>query len=534
MRHGYVGAALAALLCLGGTAGRTAAQANLADEIILLSKGARAREKAQTGTILGGTPGAGDNALGRSPGAASLLGERGGLVLNPFIGFTTQEPHLGGTAGRQQGPRLIPPPRQAPQRVPLYGPIELAPEEGGPADGLTLDQMIARLTESNLDLAAKFQEIPKAQADILTAGLRSNPLLFFSADSIPYGSYSPERPGATAYGVTVIQAIDINQKRLDRVRVAQAARRVLEAQYQDAVRVQIDNLYTAYVDALDARQTLRAARTSVAGLKVVRKATENAVRAKQAAPTDLDRVDILLAGAESSVDSAEAGFRQAKQALATLLHLPAAQADQLKLRDGLRTSAPVIPPIEQLTKIGIAARPDLVSYRLGVGRAQADVRLARAERIPDVFVLYSPFEFTNNGPIGARNTTSFGLSGLVTLPVFNRNQGNIRRAQINVSQTLLQMESVQRQIAGDISRAATEAEAAVAAVRRFETGILPKARKLRDAQYRLLQTGQTSVVDYLNAQRDYNDVARQYLEALARQRRAVLRLNTAVGCRLFE
>jgi cobalt-zinc-cadmium efflux system outer membrane protein len=41
-------------------------------------------------------------------------------------------------------------------------------------------------------------------------------------------------------------------------------------------------------------------------------------------------------------------------------------------------------------------------------------------------------------------------------------------------------------------------------------------------------------VDYLNAQRDYNDVARQYLEALARQRRAVLRLNTAVGCRLFE
>src|SRR5205823_4240936 len=66
---------------------------------------------------------------------------------------------------------------------PLYGPLEVptGPAEKGPRDGLTLDQTIKRLVSANLDLRARFHEIPKAQADVLTAGLRANPLLFFDA-----------------------------------------------------------------------------------------------------------------------------------------------------------------------------------------------------------------------------------------------------------------------------------------------------------------------------------------------------------------
>src|SRR5262249_59735682 len=112
-----------------------------------------------------------------------------------------------------------------------------AREDEGPPDGLTLDAAIDRLVRANYDLRTKFQEIPKADADILSAGLRLNPILFASADNIPYGNYSEQRPGATSYEVTVIQPLDVNQKRKSRVRVAQQARRVLEAQYQDAVRV---------------------------------------------------------------------------------------------------------------------------------------------------------------------------------------------------------------------------------------------------------------------------------------------------------
>ena len=52
------------------------------------------------------------------------------------------------------------------------------------------------------------------------------------------------------------------------------ARRVLEAQYQDAVRLQINNLYTAFVDVLAARETVRYAEASVTGLDKVLQVTQ--------------------------------------------------------------------------------------------------------------------------------------------------------------------------------------------------------------------------------------------------------------------
>ncbi len=75
-----------------------------------------------------------------------------------------------------------PPARQgsaAPQpnplpRAPFYGRLELPKEEidEGPANGLTLDQAIELLVHRNLDLRAKYLEIPQARADVLTASLR--------------------------------------------------------------------------------------------------------------------------------------------------------------------------------------------------------------------------------------------------------------------------------------------------------------------------------------------------------------------------
>ena len=45
--------------------------------------------------------------------------------------------------------------------------------------------------------------------------------------------------------------------------------------------------------------------------------------------------------------------------------------------------------------------------------------------------------------------------------------------------------------------------------------------------------GADGIADYLDAQRDYNAVARYYREAVVRHRRSMLRLNTAVGCRVL-
>ncbi len=210
-------------------------------------------------------PGSGESRLG------GLLGPRpsGFTALNRDVlsaasGLPEPLPNAAGRAGIAPSPALPIP------KVPLYGALDVpSATDEGPPDGLTLDMAIERLLRTNYDLGTKSREIPKAEADILTAGLRANPLIFGSADNVPYGNYSSQRPGQNGYSFTLIQPFDVNGKRRARVVVARQAKKVLEAQYQDAVRQEIDNLFKE--DSLPAREELiRRYYLSVSRKKLVR------------------------------------------------------------------------------------------------------------------------------------------------------------------------------------------------------------------------------------------------------------------------
>ncbi len=384
--------------------------AQLADDLIILTNRLRAKEAAQTHQHLGAGPGALESLFPLQPGAPRPLGS---------------EPPSSTTPGQA---RITPPTTQLPAPTPLYGALEVpATVDEGPPNGLTLDQAIERLVQENPDLRMRFQELSKAQADILSAGLRNNPFVFGNVGNVPYGAYSPQRPGGVNYEVTVIQAVDVNQKRKSRVVVAQSARNVLECLYQDAVRLEIDNLYTAYLNVLAAREAVRQQQVGLAGLEEVVNATAKLVQSKQASPSDLDRALLQRDSAFLAVQDATSALRQAKEALAVLLNLPPAEAECLELRGAIGGFELTLPTLEEMVEVAQHVRPDLNAYRLGVQRAQAEVQMAKADRWADVFVLYTPWQYQDNSPIGAQSATSWSLGALVTLPVFNRNQGNIAR-----------------------------------------------------------------------------------------------------------
>jgi hypothetical protein len=87
--------------------------------------------------------------------------------------------------------------------------------------------------------------------------------------------------------------------------------------------------------------------------------------------------------------------------------------------------------------------------------------------------------------------------------------------------------------ASEVRRASLDYETTSKAVRRFEGDILGRARRQRDETYRLFTEGERTVSDYFSAERDYNDIVRQYYDSLIRHRRGMLRLNTAVGQRIL-
>ena len=128
------------------------------------------------------------------------------------------------------------------------------------------------------------------------------------------------------------------------------------------------------------------------------------------------------------------------------LALPPPVAAPLALRGSIRTELSQVPSLYQVLDLAAMNRPDLRSFQLGMSRAAAEVDLAVKERYPDVFVLYTPWGLTDNSALGERNAESWGISGMASVPLFNRNQGNIRRAQLSRQQTGLELAQLQRQV----------------------------------------------------------------------------------------
>lgn len=505
----------AALTAFASTA--QAQLAGLADDLVILTKRLQAKETARTHQHLGPGPGSMESPFTVVPGAPQ-----------PLPG----EPPSASTPGQAN---ILPPPTRVPAAppAPLYGVLDLPlTTDEGPPSGITLDRAIERLVQENSDLRTRFQELSKAQADILSAGLRNNPFLFGNVGNVPYQRYSQQRPGGVNYEVTVIQPWDVNQKRKARIRVAQSAKNVVECLYQDSVRVQIDNLYTSFLDVLAARETLRQQQVGLEGLEEVVKATRQLVQSKQIAETELERVLVQRDSAFLAVQQAVAALRQTKRSLGVLLHLPPAEVDCLEVRGALAGFEVELSELDKLIEIALHVRPDLNAYRLGVNRAQAEVQMARADRWADVFVLYTPWQLQDNSAIGAQNANSWSLGALVTLPVFNRNQGNISRAQSTVTQTQIELQGREQQVIAEVRGAYQEYVTTRQAVKYYQDNILPRARRIRDDKLRLFKAQTENVLSYLSAQKDYNDVIRQYIDAAVRHRRSALHLNTAVGQRI--
>jgi cobalt-zinc-cadmium efflux system outer membrane protein len=473
-------------------------------------------------TTFANTPGSQDSPLGGRPGPSVSRAPLGGY--SP----STRPPAANPTAIRvSQTPTAS---------VPNYGDLALPDALDAPPapNSLTLDAAIERLLHHNLPLIALRYEIPLAAADELTASLRPNPIFYADAQLVPYGNYTRAAPGGpTQYDVNVTLPFDVSGKRKARMLAATKARCVTEAQLQDAVRLQIDNLYTAYIDTLAAQETLRFSRAYLEGIQRLLALNEDLLKRGQITEASVDLLRVQVEQAQFQVREAGQAVMRTRTTLAQLLNIPRSEVAALEVAGALRDIQD--PPLTevQLIQNALQQRPDLAAFRLGVQRAAADIQLAKAERYSDVYVLAQPYTFQDNRAYGLKSPYSWAVGVTVPLPVFNRNQGNVARAHVNLTQTQVELAALERQIADEVDQANREFLLSRDGVLEIEREILPASTRVRDAAFRRFQGGQASAIEYLEAQRQYNDVVRDYRDSLVRHRRAMLDLNTAVGARVL-
>jgi cobalt-zinc-cadmium efflux system outer membrane protein len=437
--------------------------------------------------------------------------------------------------GRREGLPNFKVPALPTANIPAYGELDLPEGEldVGVASGYSVGDAVEILIRQNLSILAMRYEIPMADADILTASLRANPVFYADAQLVPYGRYSRAAPGGqTQYDINITHPLDVNHKRQARTELARAAKRSLEAQFQDAIRQQIDNLYTAYVDVAAAELTLTYSRKYVEGITRLLDTNRQLFRAGMIPVDSTDTILAQLEQAQLQVREAQQAVSRTTRTLSQMLNIPRNQSLSIRIRDKLRDERPLPEGEEQLIQRAMVARPDLAAYRLGLRRAESEVTLAQKERLSDLYLLYQPYTLQDNRPFGLKSPISWALGITAPMPVYNRNQGNIARAKINVTQTQVQLAQLERQVQDEVAEAGREFELSRLAVLEFDREVIPAAKRVRDAAFRRWQGGQTSILEYLDAQKEYNERVKDYRDALVRHRRAMLDLNTAVGERL--
>jgi cobalt-zinc-cadmium efflux system outer membrane protein len=405
----------------------------------------------------------------------------------------------------------------------------------GPVDGLTLDDAIQRMLAANLDVLALRYEIPQADADILTAGLRTNPLIYFDDQFIPYGAFTSARPGGpTQYDINITYPIDLTHKRQARVRVARSAKSVLEAQFQDVIRRQVGNVGRAFVDLQSARIGLLTAMASVRDQeRVITAARRRSSKDEKEAEEAAERLSIALDKARGALGDARESFADAQEALAVLLGLEPDQTARLQPRGSLRDVCPSPPPLEEQLRVALQCRPDVVAARRGINRAQAEIALQRANRLDDVFLFYDPLTYQDNSPARLKSARSWIVAVTFPLPIYNRNQGNIAKAHSNLHQTQVELSALERRVVSEVRLADREYRGSKEALERIEKTALPRAQRILARNTREFEAGRITPDDYLGHLSDEADSAASFRDALIRHRRSMIDLNTAVGLRVL-
>ena len=206
-------------------------------------------------------------------------------------------------------------------------------------------------------------------------------------------------------------------------------------QLQDSARNLIDDLYTAYVNALAARETLRFGEAFLAGISALLEKSEREARDE----TDKEKKETKEESVHALRDQVNQARFQVRRAprptrgpggkLGQILDLPADQSERMELRGLLREPSPGAPATHRPGPAGLAARPDLVAYRLGLGRARAEVGLALPSGIRMFTSFISPTRSRTTARSGSRGRIPTPWWANAVLPISNRNQGNIRLAE---------------------------------------------------------------------------------------------------------
>jgi cobalt-zinc-cadmium efflux system outer membrane protein len=294
---------------------------------------------------------------------------------------------------------------------------------------LSLPQAEKLFVQNNYQLIAQNYQTDQARADIITARLFDNPTL--SAETQLYNPdnkrfFQTSMPNGQ-YQASLSQLIKLAGKRNKNIQLATAGVKMAEYQYFDLMRTLRYNLRSKFYRIYFAQQSAGLYQEQISSLSNLLSASEAQLKAGNLAVKDILRIKSLIYTLQTEYTSLQNNIGDMETELKLMTNLRADSNIRLVMDPAEEQNyQPEKTVYTTLLDSARNNRADLKFTQSGISYAEKSLMVQKAMAVPDV-ELSLVYDLQGSHP---NNYTGLGLS--IPLPLFNRNQGEIKKAKIAV------------------------------------------------------------------------------------------------------
>lgn len=383
------------------------------------------------------------------------------------------------------------------------------PQAASPEAALTLDELERMALERNPTLAQAQADIRASEGRKIQAGLFPNPVIGYEGREI--SSRPIIRGGEHGFFVqqSIVTAGKLGKSRKVFAQEQAQAESVAAAQRQrvlNAVRL-------AYCEALGAQEQVQV-RSDLAD--VARRAVQTSgqlFNVGQADQPDVLEATVEAQRAELDLLAAKNDQHRAWQQLAATVGNPSLPFTPLAGR--LEESLPEVNAPDALERL-LRDSPEIKLAEQGIARAELALKRAQAEPKPDIQV-GAGLDYSREllGEVGTRPVGWEGsvLVG-VQIPIFNRNQGNVKVAAAELAHARSELERVKLSLRSNFAPVFRDYSDALETAQRYQKEILPQAQKAYDLYFEKYGQMAAAYPQVLIAQRTLFQLRENYVKML--------------------
>ena len=392
------------------------------------------------------------------------------------------------------------------------------------AGTLTLKEAEQRFLERNLSLIAERYNIDMAQAQVLQAKLFENPVI--SLEQNVYNRLNGKYFDFGKEGEAVVeieQVIHLAGQRNKQVRLEKINKEIAEYQFEEVMRTLRQELNEKFVEVYFLSKSIAIYEKEVNSLQVLLGGMKIQQEKGNISLMEISRLESMLFSLKKEKNERENDLLTTREELNLLLNLPEDTQVQLSLDEEVLQQL----DLSQLSfadlKAIINERPDQKIARSTVNASRANLKLQKSMAFPEFSVK------GNYDRVGNFINDYFAIGISLSVPIFNRNQGNIKAARFSIQQAGVQQEYAANRADMELFTAYTSLEKAIQLYQSTNMDLERNFEKLITGVNENFTRKNISLLEFIDYYDSYKETCIQLYEIKKNVFLAMENLNTVVG-----